>query len=307
MTHRLLQRQLRNLKIHLEHPPDEQSWPNFLERVERSYEEADNDRYLLERSLAISSREMQELYENLKNASEERYRVIFEGVHDAIFVETSQGEILDCNSRACEMFGLDRDQLLSKHVTDLVPTGQANFIRSVLAKPDLPTSPLLTENMRANGDLFPVEVTLRKQILTDQEVILAVVRDISERKTAEKAVRESEARYQAIVEDQTEYINRYTPEGVITFVNAAYARLHQSTAEAMIGQKHSTFIQTSALEEIQALRTQISLDHPVITSETQFLNSEGEIVWLQWRDRAIFDIDGQVLEYQGVGRDITER
>ncbi|TFH34498.1 MAG: PAS domain S-box protein, partial [Anaerolineales bacterium] len=47
--------------------------------------------------------------------------------------------------------------------------------------------------------------------------------------------------------------------------------------------------------------------HPVITSETQFLNSEGEIVWLQWRDRAIFDIDGQVLEYQGVGRDITER
>ena len=307
MTHSLLQRQLQKLKLSADHPPDAQVWEAFITSVERSYDEADNDRYLLERSLAISSREMQELYENLKGASEERYRVIFEGVHDAILVETAEGQILDCNSRACELFGLDRDQLLTKNVVDLVPPEQAEMVRSALALAELPSNPLRIKNLRANGELFPVEVTLRQQVINDQEVILAVVRDISERQRAEEAVRVSEARYQAIVEDQTEYINRYTPDGVITFVNAAYARLHNTTPDAIIGKKHSSIMPKAVVKDIVSRREQITFDTPVITSETQFLNDDGEMLWLQWRDRAIFGDDGQIIEYQGVGRDITDR
>jgi PAS domain S-box-containing protein len=307
MTHRLLQRQLKKLKIQKDQPPDGEQWSAFLESIGRSYEEADNDRYLLERSLAISSREMQELYEDLKDASEERYRVIFEGVHDAIFVETSEGRILDCNSRACEMYGFDRDQLVNMSVIDLAPSKQADVIRNAISQPELPTTPLLIENKRANGDQFPVEITLRKQVINDQDVILAVVRDISERKRAEEAMRISEARYQAIVEDQTEFINRYTSDGVITFVNEAYARLHNMTPEDLIGKKHSDFIPKASVEEIKKLTKQITPETPVITSESQFVTEEGKVIWLQWRDRAIFDEKGQILEYQGVGRDITER
>jgi PAS domain S-box-containing protein len=307
MTHRLLQRQLKKLKIQHDQPPDGERWSAFLENVERSYEEADNDRYLLERSLAISSREMQELYEDLKDASEERYRVIFEGVHDAIFVETCDGKILNCNSRACEMFGFQRDQLVNMNVIDLVPTEQTDVIRESLSQPELPTTPLLTQNKRANGELFPVEITFRKQVINDQDVILAVVRDISERKRAEEAMRISEARYQAIVEDQTEFINRYTPDGMITFVNAAYARLHNTTPEDLIGKTHIDFIPKKTVEEIKELHKRITPEAPVSTSESQFITEEGEVMWLQWRDRAIFDDEGQILEYQGVGRDITER
>lgn len=307
MTHRLLTRQLKKLKLKGEQPPDKKAWGAFLESVMRSYEEADNDRYLLERSLAISSREMQELYEGLKHASEERYRVIFEGVHDAIFVETPEGHILDCNARACEMFGYEREQLLRKNVADLAPPELAGTIRSMLSQTELPTKPLLTHNLRADGTSFPVEITLRRQVLDEQEVILAVVRDISERLEAEEAMRISEARYQAIVEDQTEYINRYTPDGVITFVNAAYARLYDKTPDDLIGKKHSDFIPQGTLQDLKALLNQITSDSPVITSESQFMTHDGEILWLQWRDRAIFDNDGQVMEYQGVGRDITER
>lgn len=307
MTHRLLKRQLRKLKLDDVQSPDQARWNAFLESVERSYEEADNDRYLLERSLALSSREMQELYENLKDTTEERYRVIFEGVHDAIFVETPEGEILDCNSRACEMFGLSREEMVSRSVVDLVPKDQTEFIREAMAQADLPSTPLFTHNLRANGEQFPVEITLRRQVIDDKDVILAVVRDISERLRAEEAMRASEARYQAIVEDQTEYINRYNPDGVITFVNAAYARLYGSTPEELIGKKHTDFIPKSAIEVIDTFRQKLSPDNPVVTSETQFVTEQGEIRWLQWRDRAILNDAGQILEYQGVGRDITER
>ena len=75
MQHRILQRQLRKLDIDPARPPSADAWRRFLEYVDRTYETADQDRYLLERSLAISSREMQELYENLLQASE--HRVVF--------------------------------------------------------------------------------------------------------------------------------------------------------------------------------------------------------------------------------------
>ncbi len=307
MTHRLLQRQLKKLKLDRESAPDAQEWHAFLDSIQRTYDEADDDRYLLERSLAISSQEMQDLYENLKQASEQRYRVIFEGVQDAIFVETASGEILDCNSRACEMFGYNRDELLSKNVVDLAPPEHSELIRAALTQHALPTIPLLMENLRSDGEPFPVEVTLRKQVINERDVILAVVRDISERLEAEEAMRASEARYQAIVEDQTEYINRYTPDGTITFANEAYARLHNMKPEEIIGKKHADIIPKTALEAIHKQLGLLSPESPVMTSESRFIAHSGETRWLQWRDRAIFDDAGQVIEYQGVGRDITER
>ena len=100
MTHRLLQRQLKKLGIDPSTPPDKDTWQKLQDQISNSYTGADEDRYLLERSLDISSREMQELFDNLKQTSEASYRNIVEGVQDAIFVESQDGKILDVNSRA---------------------------------------------------------------------------------------------------------------------------------------------------------------------------------------------------------------
>ena len=71
--HRVLARQLKKLGLDAaQPPPDAATWQHFLERVNQAYQDADQDRYLLERSLAISSREMQELYDNLRQSSEDR-------------------------------------------------------------------------------------------------------------------------------------------------------------------------------------------------------------------------------------------
>ena len=68
--HRMLNRQLRRLQLDGETPPNAQQWAELLERVNRAYEQSDQDRYLLERSLSISSKEMQQLYDDLKQSSE---------------------------------------------------------------------------------------------------------------------------------------------------------------------------------------------------------------------------------------------
>jgi PAS domain S-box-containing protein len=123
----------------------------------------------------------------------------------------------------------------------------------------------------------------------------------------ERATTVSDVRYKAIVEDQTEFINRYTPDGIYTFVNQAYARLHDASPEEMIGKSHRDFIPLDDAERLERIRKGLTSESPVVTTEHPFVDSDGETIWLQWRDRLICDEAGQVIEYQGVGRDITER
>ncbi len=120
--------------------------------------------------------------------NEARYRNIFEGVEDAIFVETLSGQILDVNQRACEMYGYTREQFLSKTVADLVPSNEY----SVLFDPDDPATatdhPVETINLRSNGEQFPIELTLREQESQGEPVLFVVCRDITQRKQAEQAI-----------------------------------------------------------------------------------------------------------------------
>jgi len=113
--------------------------------------------------------------------------------------------------------------------------------------------------------------------------------------------------YRSIVEDQTEYINRYTPDGRLTFANEAYARLHNSLPESLVGKLHRDFMHPDDARALEEIRRGLTVDSPVATTEHSFTLPDGEVIWLQWHDRVICDEDGTPVEYQGVGRDITER
>jgi PAS domain S-box-containing protein len=133
----------------------------------------------------------QKRMEETLQASESRYRGIFEGVQDAILVESLAGEILDVNERACEMFGFSRDEMLTKTVDDLVPEGYLAIIPGNLVTPVIPENPMETINVRSNGEFFPVEITARLQEIGEEMVMLVVVRDITERKQVEKELEKS--------------------------------------------------------------------------------------------------------------------
>ena len=74
--------------------------------------------------------------------SEKRYRGIFEGVFDAIFVASLTGEVLDANVRACEMYGWSREELRGKTVADLVPEGQRAIIPTEMTAEKIPSAPI---------------------------------------------------------------------------------------------------------------------------------------------------------------------
>jgi len=134
--------------------------------------------------------ERRRIEETLKQ-SEARYRGVFGGIQDAIFVESLTGEILDVNERACEMFGWNREKLLRLNVADLVTEGHLAIVPGRKMEVVMPERPVETVNRRASGEHFPVEITVRLQQISDETVMLVVVRDISERKRVERELEQS--------------------------------------------------------------------------------------------------------------------
>ena len=160
-----------------------------------------------------------------------------------------------------------------------------------------------------DGRRFPVLVNSTS--VWDQEgnykMSRSTVVDVSQHKRTEHALRQSEAQYRGIVEDQTELICRFLPDGTLTFVNQAYCRYFGVKAEELIGRTFTPSIPEDDRAYVQEQFLQLCLEKPMVEYEHRVILPNGEVRWQAWIDRAMFDQYGVLIEYQGVGRDISEQ
>jgi PAS domain S-box-containing protein len=128
-----------------------------------------------------------------------------------------------------------------------------------------------------------------------------------QRRRAEQSLRDSEQRYKAVVEDQTEFICRFNKDGTYNFVNDAFCRYFQKKPEDLLGKKFVPKIPAKDLPDVRKHFASLSRDHPTAIIIHQVILDNGEIAWQRWSDRAIFNDKGELIEYQSVGRDITSQ
>ncbi len=131
--------------------------------------------------------------------------------------------------------------------------------------------------------------------------------ELEERQQIEAALRISEVRYRAVVEDQTEAINSYSPDGIITFANSAYARLIGKSPDEIIGLHHEDILSNENYQTLKLIQERLNKENPIISSQHRHLLPDGHLIWMEWLDRVILDPEGNPIEYQGVGRDITKQ
>jgi len=119
--------------------------------------------------------------------SEERYRALFEASTDAIFLETLEGQVLDCNAAACEIFGYTKEELIGLTVADLVPEEVAKTLPDVIDQ-HLKAGGIHieTSGTRKNGEIFPTEVRTRLVTTGGEKLVVVYVRDITGRRQIEQ-------------------------------------------------------------------------------------------------------------------------
>ncbi|MEI6842873.1 MAG: PAS domain S-box protein, partial [Methanomicrobiales archaeon] len=143
---------------------------------------------------------------------------------------------------------------------------------------------------------------------TDGSIVrIEIATDITDRKRTEEALIVSEERYRNVIEDQTEFICRFLPDGTHIFVNDAYCRYFNKKREEIIGNRFRPILHPEDREIVAHHIASITPEHPVIDIDQRIIMPDGSTRWQRWSDRAIFDPDGRVVEYQSVGRDITEQ
>jgi PAS domain S-box-containing protein len=122
-----------------------------------------------------------------------------------------------------------------------------------------------------------------------------------------KVGEECEARYRQIVEDQTDPVCRFLPDGTVTFVNSAYCSFFAGIEEELIGM--SLFDVMPGLTGIEVRERIASLTPaaPVFKYEYRIAVPQREGRWTNWTFRGIFDAEGEMVEIQSVVRDVTDR
>ncbi|HVO74509.1 MAG TPA: PAS domain S-box protein [Ignavibacteriaceae bacterium] len=162
---------------------------------------------------------------------------------------------------------------------------------------------------KKNGSLVWLET--KTSVIKDEkgtpQTLDGVSRDITEQKKTEEALMRAEKLFRAIVEDQSEMIVRWKPDGTRTFVNKAYWRTFGKSYEELVGTSFWPLVaepyRARELERIHSLTP----DSPYSTAVHESILPNGKTQWQEWSDRAFFDEHGSLIELQSVGRDITER
>ncbi len=120
-------------------------------------------------------------------------------------------------------------------------------------------------------------------------------------------VRASEARYRAVVEDQTEMICRGLPDGTLTFVNGAFCRYVQLPREQLLGRNFINALPETMRRTFQDKITALNLATPIADFDYTLRRTDGVSLSQHWTFRAIFGETEHITEIQAVGRDITEQ
>ena len=243
-------------------------------------------------------------------ASEARYRRLFEAAKDGVLIlDAETGEIADVNPFLANLVGYSHDELIGKRLWELGPFRDLLASREMFSElkamgyvryEDLPLQ-------TRDGRTVAVEFVSNTYLVDQKKVVQCNIRDISERKRAEEALHESEARYRSLFDNSPIGIYRTTPAGEIMDANPALL--------AMLGYATLDELRRRNLEEAgfqpdyprAKFKETLERDGRVRGLEARWSRSDGAELVVRENAQAIRSTDGTVRYYEGAVEDVTER
>ncbi|MEW5424976.1 PAS domain S-box protein [Amorphus sp. 3PC139-8] len=219
--------------------------------------------------------------------------------------------IIYANSAFESMVGAKSDGVLGRTLEEFVDSSGTDERPAILADAlrKGPKASLRLRFRRPHGDPFWVELRLSETVTADgyRSYYTVIIADITERLRIEADLKASEARYRSIVEDQVDLICRFKPDTTLTYVNPAYAHAFGRSIEDLIGRPFIALLPPADRARALAHLSRVTPADSVRSFEYRIVRPDGSICWQYWTDRAFFNDEGDLIEFQSIGRDITDR
>ncbi|MBI5832759.1 MAG: PAS domain S-box protein [Armatimonadetes bacterium] len=259
--------------------------------------------------------------------SEARWRAVVDTMGDGLVSATTHGRIVAFNRAAERLFGYSADQVIGRPVTMLMPPAEAArhdgyMRRHLLTVPVGSTdSRREVEGLRADGTTVPLDLVLTEMMQGDERVLVSLLRDVTERKAAEQAVRASLRELNAVLEAATQAtIVATDTSGRILVFNAGAERLLGYQSEELVGQQ--TPLRFFLPSEVAAYAEEINAQYgrrfsgfEALTErarhgayderEWTLVRADGSHVIVRLAVTAVRDDDGRITGYLGTAVDLT--
>jgi PAS domain S-box-containing protein len=239
----------------------------------------------------------------------------FISLRDAVFIiDANTVEIVECNPAAAEIFGYSRHELVGRrtsflHVDEASLEDFRKHLYAAVEKEGF-LSRLEFNMRRKDGTIFPTENSVVP--LKDEQGRLvgwvSVVRDITERKRAEEALRESEERYRTILENIEDGYYEVDLPGDLTFFNDSLCKMLGYSRDEMIGMSNKQYTDEESREKLfQAFNKVYRTGQPTKGFDWEVIRKDGAKVFGEVSVSLIKDSKGQPIGFRGIARDVTER
>jgi PAS domain S-box-containing protein len=244
--------------------------------------------------------------------NDEILREMFRHTPIGVVITDLHGTILEANDAMCTMIGYPHDQVVGRPAqTYLHPddVSGADGLLTRLRSADTGAHRATRRLINRSGRVVSANVTLSVVRSADDEPIfgIAFIEDIGERLEMEKALRHSATLYRQVVQDQSEMIVRWKPDGTRSFVNEAYARYFGVPEAELLGTSFFPLIVKEDREMIERKIAGLTPATPTLTDVHRVILADGSVRWNEWTDRATFDDTGRITIIQSIGRDVTDR
>ncbi len=258
--------------------------------------------------------------EKAQRASESRYRSLFEYAPDGIVIANLEGRYLDANASICHMLGYTRDELIGKNASDIVVPAEIPHIEPALdvikAKSDYHRE---WQFRRKDGSVFAADVIATT--MPDGN-ILAMFRDITERKKAEEARLAGETRFKELAENINEVFWMTDPTGhEMLYVSPVFEKIWGRTCESLYAAPQSwldaihpedrnrviqTWVAATQSDNREPVLVATTARKPDYEEEYRIVRPDKSVRWIHDRGFIIRNQAGQMQRIVGVARDITE-
>ena len=211
------------------------------------------------------------------------------------------------NPAYARMFGKTPNQMIGTRFIDYLPENERQNITRYIKDVMENRIGTIEHSIIANGQTRWQRWYTQVLSNNDDIELQGFGHDITDHRLMLNELKHNEAQYRAIVEDLTDLVCRFTPDGRLTFVNQAYCDYFSLQREELLGYTFTPFIpdedRTMVIQSIRSLNRQ----NPSGSHEHRVILTNGETRWIQWTNRIILIYGNEPLEFQSIGRDITIR